>query len=83
MFALVQVAIPAPKKSRSSVQIGQLSASAVATIGQSIGSRVHVCLALLGSGCWHLGLCDAGSLLLRVALARAKSCKFFDGFIFG
>lgn len=39
MLADVQVATPQPKKSVSSVQIGQPSAKAAARIGQSSGSR--------------------------------------------
>lgn len=39
MFADVHVATPQPKKSVSSVQIGQPSANAAASIGQSSGSR--------------------------------------------
>ena len=39
MLAVVHVATPAPKKSVSSVQIGQSAASAHASTGQSSGSR--------------------------------------------
>jgi len=39
MLLDVQVATPQPKKSVSSVQIGQPRARAVARIGQSSGSR--------------------------------------------
>ncbi len=40
--SVVQVGTPAPKKSWSSVQIGQSSVRAVARIGQSSGSRASM-----------------------------------------